>query len=85
MASGHILQTPSARFPRVVARAVSAARANVVLAEGLEPSWAVLNPADFHAVYGFPGRGALGELMPGLRSGLSLHPPQSFRSLGAAR
>jgi hypothetical protein len=31
----------------------SAARANVVRAEGLEPSWAVLNPADFHAVYGF--------------------------------
>ena len=32
-----------------------------------------------------PRRGAFKELTPGLRSGLSLHPPPDFRSLGAAR
>src|SRR5258706_3281586 len=36
-----------------------------------------LSPADFHSVYGFrrPNMSPLGALMPGLRSGLSLHPP----------
>ena len=36
-----------------------------------------LSPADFHAVYGFrrPDAGAFRALTPGLRSGLSLHPP----------
>jgi len=36
-----------------------------------------LSPADFHAVYGFrrPDAGAFQALPPGLRSGLSLHPP----------
>lgn len=35
-----------------------------------------LSPADFHTVYGFRRpSGALGGLTPGLRSGLSLHPP----------
>ena len=32
-----------------------------------------------------PRRDAFGELTPGLRSGLSLHPPPEVRSLGAAR
>jgi len=35
-----------------------------------------LSPADFHTVYGFRRPSvALGGLTPGLRSGLSLHPP----------
>src|SRR5882762_2220217 len=36
-----------------------------------------LSPADFHTVYGFrrPGGETFGGLTPGLRSGLSLHPP----------
>jgi len=36
-----------------------------------------LSPADFHAVCGFrrPDVTPFGELTPGLRSGLSLHPP----------
>src|SRR6266849_4131010 len=35
-----------------------------------------LSPADFHAVYGFRRPDvAFGGLTPGLRSGLSLHPP----------
>src|SRR5437660_8015990 len=45
-----------------------------------------LSPADFHTVYGFrrPNM-APGGLMPGLRSGLSLHPPPASQGLGAAR
>jgi alkanesulfonate monooxygenase SsuD/methylene tetrahydromethanopterin reductase-like flavin-dependent oxidoreductase (luciferase family) len=46
-----------------------------------------LSPADFHTVYGFrrPDVNAFGELTPGLRFGLSLHPTPEIRSLGAAR
>ena len=34
-----------------------------------------LSPADFHTVYGFHRPDMAFELTPGLRSGLSLHPP----------
>ena len=45
-----------------------------------------LSPADFRTAYGFRRPDvALVGLTPGLRSGLSLHPPPEIRSLGAAR
>jgi|GEM_PF-3562674 hypothetical protein len=46
-----------------------------------------LSPADFRTVYGFrrPDVMLSKELTPGLRSGLSLHPPPELQSLGAAR
>jgi len=41
-----------------------------------------LSPADFHAVYGFRRPDvAFGGLTPGLRSGLSLHPPPEHPEL----
>jgi hypothetical protein len=54
----------------------------VVRAEGLEPSWA-FKPCGFSYRLRLspPGRDALGALTPGLRSGLSLHPPPEVPEL----
>jgi hypothetical protein len=59
----------------------------VVQAEGLEPSWARLGPADFHTVYGF--RRPDVHFCKGSRQVCGLDYPFTFprkaRSLGAAR
>ena len=80
----NILQTPSARFVASWRRFCCPSK-RWCGRRDLNPHGR-LSPADFHAVYGFRRPDvAFGGLTPGLRSGLSLHPPPEIRSLGAAR